>query len=499
MGFLFGAVFKKQFDSLIRSKYLYIFSAILYLIFAGFVIVDFVTVDEAENYHRSARILFPPEFSKRLVLYEVISLICVFPFLAFFAFTATTGSAYETWALVGGYRPCKIVTQKLAAVLLITADFLITFTIFAVIALSHFRDSTYETILAAQGVIGLLAVVCVMLTAVVSTLIRRKEMALCIVIGIVILCTANIHLIGSWVGMLDKPRALIDTMLAVNPVTLIAGILNYDIMRSWFFYNTSQAVMFRFSYPDAAPAAMTCTATIAVLYALLCISWKTSTVRPLLKKWLTDLTIPQFPEITSSTDKRGLVTALIAQDEPALNACIVPLCAKLTGHEPDKSLLKKGFSKIGFAVQTCCIPDDRVEGYLSFFANLYHIPWQERRQRIDEILTICNLRDIRHNKISKLSTSQQAMLTVAQSLIHTPPYMIWHMIYTHLNQLDRRHMFAIAQTLAHQGITVIITAPVEGICLEPAVDHIIGFKNGTFAINISRSQLSKTMLDSFWK
>ena len=135
MSFLFGALFKKHFDSAIRDKYIYIFTGLFYLIFIAFVAMDFLTPDQTENYHRSARIFFPPEFSKRLILFELISFMCIMPFYTIFSFTLLDDSKYDVWATFAGYNPFTIIMQKLLAVLIFYCDFLITLTIVLLISI----------------------------------------------------------------------------------------------------------------------------------------------------------------------------------------------------------------------------------------------------------------------------------------------------------------------------------------------------------------------------
>ncbi len=500
MNFLFGALFKKQFDSLIRNKDLYILSGILYLIFISFIVADFFTAGQAENYHRSARILFPAEFTKRLILYELIAFICVMPFFSVFAFTITDEGKLDLWALPAGYNHYSIILQKLMPIIIFCFDSLFSLTVISLISTAYFRDCIYRTVLTAQGIIGLIIVLYVCITALLCVCIRRKEAVLLATVAVAVLCIANMHLIGSWVEMLSEPRSLINAMLAINPMTLVSGILGYDIMRSWFLYNTSQAVMFRFDYAGAGTTAIICTLLSIALYLLTCQIWKFKTSAMLYKKWRSDTLKSDFPIIDPQPpENRGSVTALIAPDEKSLETCIFPICSKFSGVAQNTSLFKKRLIKIGFAIAPVFYGFDRIDSYLAFFANLYRVPWQERRQRISQTLTLCGLQDISHKKTADLSLSEKAILSIARSLIHNPAYIIWHQVLPFMSERHRRIALDLAHNLSRNGITLVITATVADICFEPEVDHILAVKNGTFVINSSQSELSEKMLESFWE
>lgn len=62
-----------------------------------------------------------------------------------------------------------------------------------------------------------------------------------------------------------------------------------------------------------------------------------------------------------------------------------------------------------------------IEEYLDFFGQIYDMPAVEREQRIQHLLGRFGLLDARNRRIGKFSKGMRQKLSLARSLLHSPP------------------------------------------------------------------------------
>ncbi|MHA1673696.1 MAG: ABC transporter ATP-binding protein [Promethearchaeota archaeon] len=79
-------------------------------------------------------------------------------------------------------------------------------------------------------------------------------------------------------------------------------------------------------------------------------------------------------------------------------------------------------------------------------------------ERIDEVLQIVGLLDVKNKKIVHLSGGMQQKLRLAQALLHKPTFLVLDEPMTGLDPSSRYQMKKIIRNLAQQGITVFLSS-----------------------------------------
>jgi len=69
-------------------------------------------------------------------------------------------------------------------------------------------------------------------------------------------------------------------------------------------------------------------------------------------------------------------------------------------------------------------PDMTPEGFLKFFAELRRIPRKEQKERIAEVVELCELESIFRRPIGRLSRGYRQRVGMAQALLHNPDVVI---------------------------------------------------------------------------
>ncbi len=129
--------------------------------------------------------------------------------------------------------------------------------------------------------------------------------------------------------------------------------------------------------------------------------------------------------------------AIAINDQPVSQAT-----KKLIGIAPQENLLYKTL--------TC-------EENLNFFAQIYGLPAQQRRQQIQSCLAAVNLVDRARTPVEKLSGGMQRRMNVAIALVHQPKLVILDEPTVGLDIEARYEIWELIRTLKNQGITVLLT------------------------------------------
>ena len=129
--------------------------------------------------------------------------------------------------------------------------------------------------------------------------------------------------------------------------------------------------------------------------------------------------------------------AIAINDRPVSQAT-----KKLIGIAPQENLLYKTL--------TC-------EENLNFFAQIYGLPAQQRRQQIQSCLAAVNLVDRAKTPVEKLSGGMQRRMNVAIALVHQPKLVILDEPTVGLDIEARYEIWELIRTLKSQGITVLLT------------------------------------------
>lgn len=80
---------------------------------------------------------------------------------------------------------------------------------------------------------------------------------------------------------------------------------------------------------------------------------------------------------------------------------------------------------IGYMPENNPLPEDmRVNEYLSYRGRLKEVPRARLRERIDEVLELCDLKRVRHRIIGKLSKGFRQRVGIAEAILAEPPVII---------------------------------------------------------------------------
>jgi len=96
---------------------------------------------------------------------------------------------------------------------------------------------------------------------------------------------------------------------------------------------------------------------------------------------------------------------------------------------------------------------------LYFFAELFDVSKQERRERTERLLEFAGLTEFTDRWASKLSGGMQKKLALACTLIHQPKILLLDEPTTGVDPVSRREFWNILTELHVQGTTIIISTP----------------------------------------
>lgn len=97
------------------------------------------------------------------------------------------------------------------------------------------------------------------------------------------------------------------------------------------------------------------------------------------------------------------------------------------------------------------------EENLNFFAQIYGLRGQERRQRVQESLVAVNLTERAKSPVETLSGGMKRRLNIAIALVHQPKLVILDEPTTGLDIEARYEIWELIRQLKSQGITILLT------------------------------------------
>ena len=86
--------------------------------------------------------------------------------------------------------------------------------------------------------------------------------------------------------------------------------------------------------------------------------------------------------------------------------------------------ISRTMSHLGFLIDIPNFYNMRAYDLLRYFAQLQHYPKDKIDQRIDELITLFNLQDWKHENVKNYSKGMTQKLGIIQSLIHDPEIII---------------------------------------------------------------------------
>ena len=146
---------------------------------------------------------------------------------------------------------------------------------------------------------------------------------------------------------------------------------------------------------------------------------------------------------------------------------------EIAGLSPDKDLLKIhsliGFLTTEIKLDPVSTPDDLFD----FFADLYDIPKNEIKQRKEKAFNRFGITPFAKRKISELSTGMKQKISIAISLLHEPPIIIFDEPTNGLDILTSRQVTDYLKELKNEGRCIVLSTHIfsvaEELCDEVAI------------------------------
>ena len=131
--------------------------------------------------------------------------------------------------------------------------------------------------------------------------------------------------------------------------------------------------------------------------------------------------------------------------------------AKIMGIDIKENPIKAR-SNLGYMAQKFSLYGSlTVEQNLKFFASVYGIGFLNRKERINEILDIFDLREIANQKSESLPLGYKQRLSMACALIHNPPVLFLDEPTSGVDIIARHQFWNHITSLAKKGVTILVT------------------------------------------
>jgi len=162
-----------------------------------------------------------------------------------------------------------------------------------------------------------------------------------------------------------------------------------------------------------------------------------------------------------TTTLRMLATILEPTDGTAI------ICGYDVVEHPEKVRANVGFLSTATALYPRLTSQEMVE----YFGRLNGLDEATLKKRVDDVFNRLNMNEFRDRRCDKLSTGQKQKTSIARTLVHDPPVMIFDEPTTGLDVMTARTIITFISDCRDRGKTVIfsthIMSEVERLC-----DHI---------------------------
>ncbi len=94
---------------------------------------------------------------------------------------------------------------------------------------------------------------------------------------------------------------------------------------------------------------------------------------------------------------------------------------------------------------------------LNLHGMLFHMPYKDRRQRIDELLEYVGMKEMMDISVARLSGGLKRRLTIARALLHSPRILFLDEPTVGLDANIRRKIWALIKRIQSEGTTIFLT------------------------------------------
>lgn len=172
---------------------------------------------------------------------------------------------------------------------------------------------------------------------------------------------------------------------------------------------------------------------------------------------------------------------------------------EIDGLSADKDLLEI-HRKIGFLTNEIKLdPMSTPNNLFNFFAELYDIPEKELKDRRDESFARFGITPFADKKINELSTGMKQKISIAISLIHNPPVVIFDEPTNGLDILTSKQVTDYLNELKEKGHAIILSTHIFSVA-EELCDEIAILVDGKIAAQGTVGEIIKQAdVESFEK
>lgn len=116
--------------------------------------------------------------------------------------------------------------------------------------------------------------------------------------------------------------------------------------------------------------------------------------------------------------------------------------------------------KMGYMAQQFSLYGDlSVTENLAFYADIFALKGEERRERIDRLLHFSRLTEFTERRAGRLSGGMQKKLALACALLHKPEVLLLDEPTTGVDPVSRREFWGILTELHMEGVTIVVSTP----------------------------------------
>jgi len=94
---------------------------------------------------------------------------------------------------------------------------------------------------------------------------------------------------------------------------------------------------------------------------------------------------------------------------------------------------------------------------LRFYGEIYSVPPDKLKTRMDELLVMANLSDHRDHRVHNLSGAWRQRLALACAIVHEPPMLFLDEATSGVDPVSRREFWQLIYQMAGSGVTVLAT------------------------------------------
>ncbi len=133
------------------------------------------------------------------------------------------------------------------------------------------------------------------------------------------------------------------------------------------------------------------------------------------------------------------------------------------------------------------------EKLLKHIGSIFHMPKQEIKSRISNLLKLVELSNVKSRKIAKFSAGMKQRIGIAQALMNDPELLILDEITANLDPLGRNQMIDLLKELRQQGKTMLISTHILPEVQKMSADSIGIINQGNLIMEGSIQELNERL------